>query len=345
MPAKKIVFHVGLPRTGTTALQEHLTKTGCPGIVFPASYKNSENTGHHEFHAELTNNPSGLRQEIFRIVASARKEEVLLFSSENLHRNIAASERIYDEFFSILEDAVDCGVEIIFSTRPLMDVLWSIYLQSIRDLEATFPGRYDEYFPAAVAEAVGNTLCFLRLRSKYPVHFLDYSQEHLIQDFICSVTGRTDEVNASVGSGSHVSATPSLLLHGFLHRMRQQKKSVSPALWWLMIGADLDGNFFPRSGNYFKNYDNDAFAQSLATVEWPGVEKLPLNDQRSLKNLLGKGHYLAQDITSPIKQHVNFGAAKNHLTYLVNHASQEGVSVDEVRGLMEIVNEYEECFQ
>lgn len=338
-----IKIHVGLPRTGTTAVQYLLTEKSLPGILYPSQFKDAEGRGHHRLHDMLIEDPRSTRHELFRIaVEAARKGDTIVLSSENLFTNIPAHYSLYDEFFRSLRIATGLPVEFICVTRPLQDFAWSMYLQSMRDLRVPHQGRYIDYWTEAAEQVVTKIRCFIRQSPTYPIHFVRYSPKNMGSEFLRRITGRPESEGSIPPLRS--SATGSSLLYGFFYYLRSRKQSLDPKVWWLIVGGDLDGNFFNPSARHFEDLDTEFPKERLRQLAASSDMPLTIEQEQALDHLLSDGHYLPMDFGAPTKSSPDFKLAYAYLDYIRANAAAMDVATSSVDEAEARLSEYQRTF-
>ncbi|MGG5808014.1 hypothetical protein [Falsiroseomonas sp. CW058] len=165
-------LHVGMPKTGTTSLQQRLHSSASDlaarGVLYPPGWRNEEGIAHHMLGARLLAEglaeADGLAAEVVQAVTGTGAGHVVL-STESLTNLISSDRvRILDRFTHALSAAGQ--VDMVICLRRIDEFFESMYLHSVKVGETR--ESFDEYLARRDrwAESFFGALCALeQLRS------------------------------------------------------------------------------------------------------------------------------------------------------------------------------------
>jgi hypothetical protein len=254
---KRVFLHIGMPRTATTSLQALLTRAGrAGGILYPDIYKDAEGFGHHNLVHAISEDPNVVATEL------ARFDSDVLISAEFLFNTLVRSRRpIFTAFLDALKNA-GFEVTIVCGVRPISELAWSLYLQSIRSGE--YHQDYRKYFESAAAGVMESLASLDELAPRVRVEILKYSKT-IIEDFTHLVFGDAAPQVLAHERGDRLSLSPSLLLHAyFLWRVRSGPGELPRHVHWWLIGRDMEGGLFDGKDANFERISSDELNGELS---------------------------------------------------------------------------------
>ncbi|HLY57280.1 MAG TPA: hypothetical protein VKS60_17080 [Stellaceae bacterium] len=132
-----LVIHMGMPKTGTTALQKGLAAAADEllrhGIFYPDEYRNSEGIAHHALPNEIMKrcDLSGPQATKFMELVRASSAPRILISSEAF-TNLLSQSSIFAFLELIRECAKQRPVRLVIACRRVDSFLESMYLHSVK---------------------------------------------------------------------------------------------------------------------------------------------------------------------------------------------------------------------
>lgn len=246
----RLILHVGMPRTGTTSLQELLTNGGLVGnVLYPDVYKDAEGYGHHEILKEMRKSPSEVAANLAHLSGIHQNCDLLL-STETLFQVIGDKDAEYFGHFLLSMQARGFRLNLICCVRNVVDFVWSIYIQNIRSGEVI--KDFTAYFEASIRLISRSFFVLNELSKVIKVDIVRYSvsaNEQILSLIYGEGGNRLNAGNVSLKR----SLAPSLLLHAyFLWRNKNALEDLSTDLRWRLIARDLEGNFFSNAESRFE---------------------------------------------------------------------------------------------
>jgi hypothetical protein len=166
--------------------------------------------------------------------------------------------------------------------RPISELSWSLYLQTIRAGE--FFQDYRGYFGSAALGVTQSLLALSELAATRKVKVLKYSG-HIIEDFVKLVFADAASEVLAKDDGKRLSLSPSLLLHSYyLWRSRSGLPALSNRLHWWLIGRDMEGGLFPNDTE-FAEIGADELRSSLESCRGE-LDNFRSDDWRALAEYL-----------------------------------------------------------
>ena len=135
---KELYVHIGLPKTGTTALQTFFnTNTEAllnAGYYYPKAFRDSENMAHHILPYLIASGSEDIVNILSREISESEnnyKFTKIILSSEGFINLLldSSTSSLFDLFLSQME--IDFQVKIILSIRKINEYIKSIYVQNI----------------------------------------------------------------------------------------------------------------------------------------------------------------------------------------------------------------------
>ena len=230
---KSIYFHIGLPKTGTTALQkgisENIDKLRQFGWDYPVEFRDSEGWAHHDIALLAANRPDDLVAAI-KSISSYQKFDNLFFSSESFSNILNSDDGNGHVFFSNLISRLSVdfdSIELICTIRRFDDYVISILIQNILfDGLSVRPSIFASHSLAAL-KRVMQSLIFLE--EKHSIHILEYDK-NINQKILQCVTGDRNiyfELNSVVD----------------LHHKSPSFEVLIFFMWFNLRGFTLDADF------------------------------------------------------------------------------------------------------
>lgn len=326
--SKKIVFHVGMPRTGTTSIQTFFTQNKIENLNFPKIYKNEENTGHFHLGDAILHNSNDVLNLIEKNLDES-SNDLIFFSSERLISEVAQHPLVFKSFFSELK-RMNYEVHVLCFLREIDEFCWSMYLQCIRDEQFVLPFNYLNYYEAVLEKTITDFEALYNFTDLVKLSCLMYSPHRLESTIEKYLFGIHPSFTGQIILSKH-SGTPSILLHSFFLHLSYNGIRMTNELRWKLIGADLDGNGFPKTEMPFDLIDNNL----LSCLKISAIENLKKADRRSictLQNIISTDarNLALHDISALNERVIHIKALNQYMEYLIKNAVCEGVNADEV---------------
>ncbi len=182
MTAKKLILHVGLHKTGTTAIQQFLERRvpwlhDHGALYIPLSQMRTDVT-------DLINNIEEWKREAFQRFVGAQRAPAIILSDENIvgDSNDILSGQFYPWLAARLESIFTVPkpvkVELYIVIRELSKLLPSIYAEHIRHNDFVTFAAYCARFPLSEFSYFKHFAWLRDFKDRVGVHIVPFENEH-----------------------------------------------------------------------------------------------------------------------------------------------------------------------